>query len=62
MSENGIKTQITKPIKRVTLGEARNKIQFARTGIITSLKISLSPSAIACSVPQKPVTLGPFLR
>lgn len=55
-------TQISKPINKVTLGAARNKIQFARTGITTSLKINFKPSAIACSVPQNPVTFGPFRR
>jgi hypothetical protein len=62
MSENGMNTQISRPIKSVMLGAARNNIQFARTGITTSLKISFKPSAIACSVPQKPVTFGPLRR
>lgn len=62
MFENGISTQISKPISRVMLGAARNKIQFARTGMTTSLKISLRPSAIACNVPQNPVTFGPLRR
>lgn len=62
MSENGIKTQISKPMSNVILGAAKNNIQLARTGITTSLKINFKPSAIACNVPQKPVTLGPLRR
>ena len=62
MSESGIKTQRTSPITKVTLGANKNKIQLARIGIIISLKINFSPSAIACSVPQNPVTFGPFRR
>jgi len=44
------------------LGAAKNSNQLDLAGIITSLKINFKPSAIACNVPQKPVTLGPFLR
>lgn len=55
-------TQISNPISSVMLGAARKSIQFARTGITTSLKINFSPSAIACNVPQKPVTFGPLRR
>ena len=62
MFENGMSTQISKPTSRVMLGAARNRTQFARTGITTSLKINLRPSAIACKVPQNPVTFGPLRR
>lgn len=55
-------TQTSNPINKVILGATRNKTQFARIGITISLKISFNPSAIACSVPQNPVTFGPFRR
>ena len=35
---------------------------FALLGKIGSLIISFKPSAIGCNSPNKPTTLGPFLR
>lgn len=52
---------IERPISRVTLGASKKNAQLALIGTIISLKRSLTPSAIAWRLPQKPVTFGPFL-
>ena len=62
MSENRISSQISNVISKVALGAAKNKTQLELTGITTSLTRSFKPTAIACSVPQNPVTFGPFRR
>ena len=58
---NEIATQLIKLKNRVIAGANTNKNLFALFGIITSLIISLKPSAKGCKKPQNPTTLGPFL-
>ena len=45
----------------VTIGAIIKITLFARTGIITSLKIYFKASAKVWNKPKGPTTLGPFL-
>jgi len=51
---------MSKAMTKVQAGAAKNKIQFAFNGMITSFNNNFKPSANACNNPQKPTTFGPL--
>ena len=60
-TSNGITAQATKAREKVMEGAAINTPRLAPAGMMVSFKNSLRPSAIGCSNPNGPTTLGPRL-
>lgn len=58
----GITTQLAKAKVKLKIGAIIKIIKFELFGKILSFNKSLSPSAIACKSPKKPITVGPVLR
>jgi hypothetical protein len=59
--ENGIILQFNKLKIKVNNGAIIKIILFDKTGIIVSLTINFTASAIGCNKPKKPTKLGPLL-
>ena len=57
---NGITAQATRLRVKVRIGATMNTTRLAPLGITVSLMSSFSPSAIGCSSPNGPTTLGPL--
>jgi len=57
---NGITAQPTSARTNVISGAMMKTTLLAPDGITVSLKISFTPSAIGCSSPNQPTTLGPL--
>ncbi len=60
-SPNGITAQATRLSRKVSIGASMNTTRLAPDGMIVSLTSSLRPSAIGCSRPNGPTTIGPCL-
>ena len=56
----GMTAQITIAGNTVMIGASTNITLSARSGISSSLKISLMPSAIGCNSPAGPARFGPM--
>ncbi len=59
-SSNGMTAQPMRLRMKVSIGAATNTTRLAPAGRIVSLNSSLTPSAIGCSRPNGPTTLGPL--
>ena len=57
---SGITAQATRASVKVSTGANRNTARLAPDGMIVSFISSLRPSAIGCSRPNGPTTLGPL--
>jgi hypothetical protein len=61
MKLKGITAQFSRLSIKVIIGANTNTGILTLRGTMTSLITNFKPSAIGCSRPQKPTTLGPFL-
>ncbi len=57
----GTTAQATSAVMKAIIGAITNRMPLALDGMIVSLSTSLRPSAIGCSRPKGPTTLGPRL-
>jgi hypothetical protein len=61
VTPNGITLQLTKLKTNMKSGDKTKIREFDLAGTTSSLTTNFRPSAIGCSKPQKPTTLGPRL-
>ena len=60
VSSKGITAQPTMARMKVIIGARTKMTLLALVGMMVSLRNSLAPSAIGCSRPKGPTTLGPL--
>ena len=59
MATNGTTAQATSAVMKPIMGAMTNSTPLALDGTIVSFSTSFRPSAIGCSRPNGPTTLGP---